>query len=293
MSIPIEVKMELIRGFYEESIMEAFRDKVAIVTGGASGVGRELSKALAGRGAVVVVADINLEGANKTVSEIKAGGGNATAAKLDVTREPDFKTLVEKTARQHKRLDMIFNNAGIIVVGDMRDVTIKHFRHIVDVNLWGAINGTMSAYPVMVKQGFGHIINTASVAGLVPYPTATPYSTTKHAIVGLSTSLRAEGKSLGVRVTVVCPGNIKSNIFQDGTVLNVGWKDARDMLPVMMVSPEKAARKILSGVRRNKAIVTFPLDAYLLWMVNRIMPGLLNPLLRKMVNTFRELRDRA
>lgn len=273
--------------------MEAFKDKVVIVTGGASGVGRQLSKTLAGGGAVVVVADINLEGANKTVSEIKAARGNATAVELDVTKEPDFKKLVEKTVKEHKRLDMIFNNAGIIVVGDMRDVTIKHFRHIVDVNLWGAINGTMSAYPVMVTQGFGHIINTASVAGLVPYPTATPYSTTKHAIVGLSTSLRAEGKGLGVRVTVVCPGNIKSNIFQDGTVLNVGWKDARDMLPVMMLSPEKAARKILSGVRRNKAIITFPLDAYLLWMVNRIMPGLLNPLLRKMVNTFRELRGRT
>ncbi len=166
--------------------MEDFTGKVAIVTGGASGVGRELSRALAGDGAIVVVADINLDGAKKTVSEIKAGGGTATAEKVDVTREADVKKLVEKTAGKHGRLDMIFNNAGVIVVGDMRDITAEHFRRIVDINLWGTIHGTMSAYPVMVKQGFGHIVNMASVAGLVPYSTGVPYSTTKHAIVGLS-----------------------------------------------------------------------------------------------------------
>jgi NAD(P)-dependent dehydrogenase (short-subunit alcohol dehydrogenase family) len=271
--------------------MEAFKDKVVIVTGGASGVGRQLSKTLAGGGAVVVVADINLEGANKTVSEIKAARGNATAVELDVTKEPDFKKLVEKTVKEHKRLDMIFNNAGIIVVGDMRDVTIKHFHRIVDVNLWGTINGTMSAYPVMVKQGFGHIVNIASVAGLVPYPTGVPYGTTKHAIVGLSTSLRAEGKSLGVKVSVVCPGNIKSNIYKDGTILKAGWEDIMAHLPVAMMDTEKAVDKILSGVRKNKAIIVFPLDASIIWMLNRIKPGLLNPILKKMVSSFRELRD--
>ncbi|MBN2225214.1 MAG: SDR family oxidoreductase [Deltaproteobacteria bacterium] len=270
--------------------MEDFKDKVVIVTGGASGVGRELSKALAYGGAVVVVADINLEGANKTVSEIKAGGASATAAKLDVTKEADFKRLVEKTAREHKRLDMIFNNAGIIVVGDMRDVTIEHFRRIVDVNLWGAINGTMSAYPLMVKQGFGHIVNTASVAGLVPYPTGVPYSTTKHAIVGLSTSLRAEGKGLGVKVSVVCPGNIKSNIYKDGTILKAGWEDIMANLPVQMIETEKAIRKILAGVRKNKAIIVFPSDACLIWMLHRIKPGLLSPIHKKMVGSFRKLR---
>lgn len=271
--------------------MEGFKDKVVIVTGGASGVGRELSKTLSSSGAVVVVADINLEGAKKTASDIKAGGGNATAVKLDVTKETDFKKVVEKTAREHKRLDMIFNNAGIIVVGDMRDVTFKHFRRVVDVNLWGAINGTMSAYPLMVKQGFGHIVNIASVAGLVPYPTGVPYATTKHGIVGLSTSLRAEGKALGVKVTVVCPGNIMSNIYKDGTILKADWQDIMTRLPVEMIKTEKAVGKILAGVRKNKAIITFPLDASVIWMLHRIKPGLLNPILKKMVSSFRELRD--
>jgi NAD(P)-dependent dehydrogenase (short-subunit alcohol dehydrogenase family) len=253
-------------------------------------LGRELSVALAREGAVVIAADINLKGVKQTVSEITAEGGSATAAKVDVTKEADVKKLVEKTAGEHGRLDMIFNNAGVLVVGDMRDVTTKHFRRVVEVNLWGAIHGTMSAYPVMVKQGFGHIVNTASVAGLIPYPTATPYSTTKHAIVGLSSSLRAEARGLGVKVSVVCPGTISSNIFRDGTVLKVGWRDARDMLPVMTLDPKKAAVKILSGVRRNKAIIVFPLDASLLWMLYRITPGLLNPISRKVVDTFRRLR---
>jgi NAD(P)-dependent dehydrogenase (short-subunit alcohol dehydrogenase family) len=272
--------------------MKDFKDKVVIVTGGGSGVGRELSKALARDGAVVVVADVNLKGAEETVSEIKPGGGKATAVKLDVTKEADFKKLIEKTVTEHKRLDVLFNNAGIIVVGDMRDITIDHFHRIVDVNLWGAINGTMSAYPLMVKQGFGHIVNMASVAGLVPYPTGVPYSTTKHAIVGLSTSLRAEGKGLGVKVIVVCPGNIKSNIYKDGTIIKAGWEDIMARLPVAMMSTEKAVRKILAGVRKNKAIIVFPLDARLIWALHRIKPGLLSPIHRKMVSSFRELRGK-
>jgi NAD(P)-dependent dehydrogenase (short-subunit alcohol dehydrogenase family) len=270
--------------------MEYFKDKVVIVTGGASGIGRELSKALGRGGAVVVTADINLNGAKKTVSEIKAEGGKATAAKLDVSKEAAFKKLVEKTAKDHKRLDMIFNNAGIIVVGDMRDIKMESFRRIVDVNLWGVINGSMSAYPLMVKQGFGHIVNIASVAGLVPYPTGVPYATTKHAIVGFSSSLRAEGKGLGVKVTVVCPGNIKSNIYKDGTIVKAGWEDIMAQLPVEMMKTEKAVKKILSGVGKNKGIIVFPLDAVVIWMLNRIKPALLNPILKKMVKGFRELR---
>jgi NAD(P)-dependent dehydrogenase (short-subunit alcohol dehydrogenase family) len=270
--------------------MEDFKDKVVIVTGGASGIGRELSKALSRNGAVVVTADINLDGAKKTVSEIKAEGGNATAVQLDVTKEAAVKKLVENTAKEHKRLDMIFNNAGIIIVGDMRDISIEHFRRIIDVNLWGVIYGTMSAYPLMVKQGFGHIVNIASIVGLLPYPSAAPYSTTKHAIVGLSGSLRAEAKEFGVKVTVVCPGNIKSSIYKEGTVLKAGWKDVISKLPIEMMKTEKAARKILSGVRKNKAIITFPLDATILWMLYRIKPSLLNPIYKKMIGGFRELR---
>jgi len=273
--------------------MKDFAGKVAIVTGGAAGVGRELSRGLAGSGATVVVADINLKGANETVSEIKAEGGIATPEKVDVTGEADVRKLVGKTVKKHGRLDMMFNNAGVIVVGDMQDITVDHFRRVVNVNLWGAIHGTMSAYPVMIKQGFGHIVNMASVAGLVPYSTGVPYATTKHAIVGLSTSLRAEARGLGVNVTVVCPGNIQSNIYKDGTIVRAGWEDIMARLPVEMMKTEKAVKKILAGVRKNKAIVVFPADASILWMLHRIKPGLLNPILNKLINEFRELRDSA
>jgi NAD(P)-dependent dehydrogenase (short-subunit alcohol dehydrogenase family) len=273
--------------------MEDFTGKVTIVTGGASGVGRELSRALAEEGATVVVADINLDGAKKTVSDIKTKGGAATAEKVDVTREADVKRLVEKTAKKYGRLDMLFNNAGVIIVGDMQDITGDHFRRIVDVNLWGTIHGTMSAYPVMVKQGFGHIVNMASVAGLVPYSTGVPYATTKHAIVGLSTSLRAEAKGLGVNVTVVCPGNIQSNIYKDGTIIKAGWEDIMARLPVEMMKTEKAVKKILAGVRKNRAIIVFPADAAIIWTLHRIKPALLNPILKKMINEFRELRGTA
>lgn len=270
--------------------MDYFRDKVVIVTGGAHGIGRELSKALGRNGAVVVVADIDLSGAKKTASEIEAEGGSATAVKVDVTKEAAVKKLVEKTAVDHKRLDMIFNNAGITVVGDMRDVKTEHLRHIIDVNIWGVIYGTMSAYPIMVKQGFGHIINISSVSGLVPYPTGTPYTTTKYAVVGLSESLRMEAEEFGVNVTVVCPGNIKSDIFKTGTFINVNAEDVKNNIPIKMMETEKAALKILEGVRRNKGIIVFPLDSIFMWTLHRIKPTLINPILRKMVKGFRGIR---
>jgi NAD(P)-dependent dehydrogenase (short-subunit alcohol dehydrogenase family) len=270
--------------------MDYFREKVAIVTGGAHGIGRELSKLLGRMGAIVVIADIDLNGAKKTASEVKAEGGSATAVKVDVTKEAAVKKLVEKTVVDHKRLDMIFNNAGITVVGDMRDVKIEHFRRIIDINLWGVIYGTMSAYPIMVKQGFGHIINISSVSGLVPFPTGTPYATTKYAVVGLSESLRVEAEEFGVNVSVVCLGNIKSDIFKTGTFIKVSAEDVKNNIPIKMMETEKAALKILSGVSKNKGTIVFPIDSIFLWALHRIKPAFINPILRKMVKGFREMR---
>jgi short-subunit dehydrogenase len=107
----------------------------------------------------------------------------------------------------------MLNNAGIALGGEVRDMDLEHWRRILDVNLWGVIHGTTAAYQVMVKQGFGHIVNTASLGGLIPEPMATAYATTKHAVVGLSTSLRAEAAELRVKVSVVCPGFVQTRTF--------------------------------------------------------------------------------
>ena len=188
----------------------SFRDKVAIVTGGASGIGKAVCEELARHGAIVTVADINEEGAIQVASAITANGEQADAVKLDVVNAEDVKKLVKDTAEKYDRLDYMFNNAGITIGGEVRDLSREHWQKILDVNLWGVIYGTTAAYKLMVQQGFGHIVNTASLAGLIPFPMQTMYTASKHAVVGLSRTLRLEGAELGVRVSVICPGAVES-----------------------------------------------------------------------------------
>jgi NAD(P)-dependent dehydrogenase (short-subunit alcohol dehydrogenase family) len=272
--------------------MENLRDSVAIVTGGASGIGCALCQELGRREATVVVADIDAEGAKQVASAITESGGRAHAAYLDVSQAEAVQKLIDQTVSTHGRLDYMFNNAGIGIVGDARDVGLEHWRQIIDVNLWGVVYGTLSAYQVMVKQGFGHIVNTASAGGLIPLPMATAYATTKYAVVGLSTSLRAEAEGLGVKVSVVCPGGIRTGIIEAVTLIKINREEAMSKLPAMtLMDATKCARIILRGVARNRAIITVTAFARFAWWLYRFQPALLNPIISKMAQEFRVLRE--
>jgi NAD(P)-dependent dehydrogenase (short-subunit alcohol dehydrogenase family) len=270
--------------------MDPFHGKIAIVTGGASGIGRALCEGLAGRGAFVVVADVNPAGAEVVAAAINAAGGRAQAVHLDVSIEADVRALIEGTASQHGRLDYLFNNAGVAISGEMRDLTLEHWRHILNVNLMGVLYGTGAAYTVMVRQGCGHIVNTASVMGLIGFPTSIPYATTKAAIVSLSTSLREEAAGLGVKVSVVCPGFIRTPIWEQSEILQADRGQMLAILPFKLMDVTRAARAILRGVARNRAIIIFPFHARLLWWLYRLSPKLLGPLARRTVHTFRASR---
>lgn len=270
--------------------MGFFGDKIAIVTGGGSGIGRAVCEALGSAGAAVVAADIDGEGAERTAATITGAGGRARAVQLDVSRAGEVQRLVDDTVAQHGRLDYIFNNAGIGIAGDVRDMTLEQWDRIIDVNVRGVIYGTMAAYAHMARQGSGHIVNTASSAGLAPAPMMTAYSTTKHAVVGLSASLRVEAADLGIRVSVVCPGYVNTPIFETSPILNADRKHVVDSIPFKMIDPAEAGRAILRGVRRNDAFIVFPLHAQALWRMHRLSPGSLNPLLIRKVREFRALR---
>lgn len=269
------------------------QNQIAIVTGGASGIGRALAEQLASAKALVVVADINLEGAQAVAARITAQGGRAVPAHLDVTRAEDVERLVEDTVRDYGRLDYMFNNAGIGVGGEVRDLTLDHWRQAIDVNLWGVIYGTHAAYSVMVRQGSGHIVNTASAAGLVGEPGLTPYSVTKSAVVTLSTALRAEGEAYGVRVSVICPGFIDTAIYENAVGIKIDKKQFLEKLPVRLVPAPEAARRILRGVERNEAIIVFPFYARLAWWLLRLNPSLLNGLRRRTLAQMRAMRSRS
>ena len=159
--------------------MDYYKDKVAIVTGGASGLGRALCNELGRRGAIVVPVDINQEGAQKVAADIIDAGGQAIFAYLDVTLFENAQKIVKDVVKKFGRLDLIFNNAGTAIQGETRDLTVHHWRDVIEVNLLGVIHGAISAYSAMERQGGGQIVNISSLGGLIPLPKEIPYCTSK------------------------------------------------------------------------------------------------------------------
>jgi len=260
--------------------MEQFKDKVAIVTGGGMGLGEALCEEMASRGAVVVVADINEEAANRVAENIVRNGSQATAITVDVSREADVKRLIETAVSRFGRLDYIFNNAAIFIGGDARDVSLEQWERVLKVNLCGVIYGTIDAYQVMVRQGYGHIVNISSASGLTPQPGNAPYCTCKHGIIGLSLSLRFEGVDLGVKVSAVCPGDMKTKVYENMVVMNasperVAEISRRSHFLIPQMSAQDAARTILRGVSRNRALIIFPASVRWILRLSRLLPGLM------------------
>jgi NAD(P)-dependent dehydrogenase (short-subunit alcohol dehydrogenase family) len=285
-----------VASYYKEAAMlESLDEKVAIVTGGGSGIGEALCLELARRGAWVVVADINGDDAGRVAAAVAANGGRATASTLDVAKEQDVRRLVEETASAHGRLDYLFNNAGIAIGGDARDLTLDHWRRVLDVDLYGVLHGTLAAYPIMARQGFGHIVNTSSAAAFFPDPGSAPYCTAKHAIVGLSLSLRLEGADLGVKVSAVCPGFVRTNVYQNAGVVNMPAvaalsgraREQAAGAPAKMMEPARAARAILSGVARNQAVIAFPASIRWARRAYGLFPRVFE---RELLQRWRELR---
>ncbi len=263
--------------------MAFFKGKTAIITGAGSGIGQALGESLAQQGAITVLSDINQERINVVAEAINASGQKARGGVLDVRDFDAFKALVDKTVKDYGRLDYIFNNAGIGVGGEARDTTIEDWRNVLDINLYGVVNGVAAAYPIMAEQGFGHIINTASIEGLCPFPGTVSYVASKYGVVGLSHSLRVEGAALGVKVSAVCPGYVKTRIFEDAKVVRMDRDKVLSNLPPDWsgVTPQQCAKIILSGVRKNKGTIVVTPAAKILWGINRVSPPLFQWLMSK------------
>lgn len=253
---------------------------VAYISGGASGIGRALGEALARRGATVVLADRQLELAEEVAQSIRRSGGQAEATELDVTDFAAHERSVQDATAKYGRLDYIFNNAGIGIGGPVSKYQIDDWNRVLDVNLRGVIHGVQAAYPIMLEQGFGHIVNTASMAGLIPTPGVVSYGMTKHAVVGLTTSLRIEGEPYGVRVSALCPGVIRTAILKDG------GKYGKSLDPEQSEVQRKAferyrpmdvnlfAEKALKAIARNEALIVIPSRWKMFWWLNRLSPRL-------------------
>ncbi len=251
--------------------------KVALVTGGASGIGAALCAKLARDGAVVWIADRQIEPAQELAQRLTGSGGRAYATELDVRSYSSFQRAVTEVVDRSGPIDYLFNNAGIGVGGEIDSYTLDDWNDVFAVNLGGVVHGIQAVYPGMIARRSGHIVNTASMAGLIPTPGQASYAATKHAIVAISKSLRMEARRHGIQVSVLCPGAIRTPILTGGVYgrNNVSDENLLKLGETLRpMSPEKFAAQALRAVVRGRAIVVVPSWWKALWYLERLSPSL-------------------
>jgi NAD(P)-dependent dehydrogenase (short-subunit alcohol dehydrogenase family) len=248
--------------------------RTAIVTGAGSGIGAALSRALTHAGAHVVCADLDVAAAS-AVSSSCEGPGSARAVALDVTDAAAVAELVHSVAADAGALDVMFNNAGISIGGETEELTLDHWNSIIDVNIRGVVHGVHAAYPLMVRQGSGHIVNTASMGGLMAAGLLTSYVMTKHAVVGLSLALRSEAAAHGVGVTAICPSAVDTPILDKGAVGRFHGRDyfLKGQGVRRPLDPDLLALQVLDAVAENRPLLVTPRTARIAWRIGRLSPS--------------------
>ncbi len=199
----------------------------AVVTGAGSGLGRALALDLAGRGAALIISDIDQSSAEQTAQLVRQQQAQAEVLTCDVTDRDAVFGLINETEKRLGGIDFIANNAGVAVGGPFDEISIEDWRWAVDINLWGVIYGCQAAVSKMRPRGRGYILNVASAAGLLAPPAMSAYNVTKAGVVSLSETLYAEYKAEGIRVSVLCPTFFRTNIVEAGRGASTDKEDAQ------------------------------------------------------------------
>ena len=255
-------------------MIKNFQNKSVLITGAATGVGRALAHELANRGAVVYVTALTKKEAQTVVDEITSSNGKAIAAELDVGNFKDIEKMIDLVVSEQGQLDIMINNAGVAYVGESYDMQVETIEKLAHINFTAVNVGAVLAYTQMKKQGFGHILNTASMAGFLPTPGMAIYAATKHGVVGLTTSLASEGKDFNIVVKASCPGFIKSELMNKSSDVSNNMSDYLDLLPEP-IDASIAAKTIIDGLGKKPVLIFTPSYAKVSYFLNRFIPGFL------------------
>jgi NAD(P)-dependent dehydrogenase (short-subunit alcohol dehydrogenase family) len=239
------------------------RGRVAVVTGGGSGIGRALALALAREGADVVVADLDESGMAETCRGVLDQGRQALAVRTDVTDRGAVETLAERAFARFGSVHVLCNNAGVVVSGPLEAATYQDWQWVVGVNLWGVIHGLLAFLPRMIAQnGGGHIVNTASMAGLIASQGLGIYNTTKYAVVGLSETLAKDVRRYGIGVSVLCPMGVATRIRDAERARPAALRNPDGTpvaAPVTLIgrtlTPTEVAEQVIDAIRTGELYV--------------------------------------
>jgi NADP-dependent 3-hydroxy acid dehydrogenase YdfG len=248
--------------------MKSLNDKVVVVTGAGSGIGRALAVDLAGRGSLLALSDVDEAGLAETVTLAeKAGARRVHSTRLDVADRDAFARYALDVVQELGRVNVVVNNAGVALAGDLSDLEYGDMDWIMGINFWGVVHGTREFLPHLIASGDGHVVNISSLFGLISMPGQSMYNAAKYAVRGLTEALREEMLIAGhpVGVTCVHPGGIKTAIARNARVSAKEDKEATAKLfdeKLAKMTPERAAQIIVRGILRNQARVLVGLDAH-------------------------------
>lgn len=268
-----------------------FNGKKVLITGAGSGIGRATALQLAELGAALIISDLNPDGLARTASEaLRLGAGSVDTHIVDVSDWDDMQAMAGKVRKQHGALDILVNNAGVGLAGDFLNTTVDDWQWVLGINVMGVVHGCKLFAPDMVANGKGHIINLASAAGYYAAPDMSAYSASKHAVLGMTESLRAELAEKGIGVSAICPGVINTGIVASSRMRGAAG-DAQDKLVAFYrkrnYGPELVAEAILGAIEHNRAVVPVSPEAWVMYGAKRFTPGALDfvnrsPLLRRL-----------
>lgn len=253
------------------ALMRRFPLKRAFITGAGSGLGRAFALQLAQDGWTLGLSDIHSENLSQTLEQVRVKGGQGETYLLDVSDAAAFSAVANRFVDAHGGCDLVINNAGVAVSGPLDEITYQNWQWIMGVNLWGPIHGCQAFIPQLKRQGGGHILNVASMAGLLGMAEITPYNTTKFAVVGLSESLRAELKPAGIGVSVLCPYFFKTGILEGSRGANPGaLKLAALLSERSTVQADDVAARALQAAGNQQFYILPHIEGKVMWWLKRL-----------------------